>query len=192
MLYWQWFQCSVYIPVDLYITDICCGRFRTVIGGMSFILIFFVSILVLCLAWGSIRHPHSLMSLDPFEQVLPFYIIGFGTVPFLVVGIAAYQANFIQFGLDQLLDAPSIQLSLFIHLAIWSDNAGTTLMTISGAVLSNLRFYLQLYQFYYLPACFPLILILSCWKRQRHKVQGKRWQTILLWSKCCWRNLWSK
>ena len=36
-----------------------------------------------------------------------------------VIGVAGYMANFIQFGLDQLLEAPSEYLGLFIHWAKW-------------------------------------------------------------------------
>ena len=162
---------SVLYPISGFIADVCCGRFRTITISLGFILICLVSALTLSFAWASIRHPHDLISLDPFEQVLPFYVIGSGTILFLVVGTAAYQANFIQFGLDQLLDAPSIQLSLFIHLAIWSDTAGTALTTIGGAVTScptpSVMFKVL---FATIPVlllvCLPLILMLSCWKRR--------------------------
>ena len=36
-----------------------------------------------------------------------------------VIGVAGYMANFIQFGLDQLLEAPSEYLGLFVHWAKW-------------------------------------------------------------------------
>ena len=36
-----------------------------------------------------------------------------------VIGIAGYSANFIQFGLDQLLEAPSRYQGIFVHWAKW-------------------------------------------------------------------------
>ena len=37
-----------------------------------------------------------------------------------VIGQSGYHANLIQFGLDQLLEAPSEYLGLFIHWATWA------------------------------------------------------------------------
>ena len=42
-----------------------------------------------------------------------------------IVGLAGYQANFIQLGLDQLFEAPSPCLGLFIHYAIWAFSLGS-------------------------------------------------------------------
>ena len=170
---------SVLYPISGFIADVCCGRFRTVIIGLCCILIFFLSVVVLGLAWVCIGNPYRLISLDPLKQVITFYIIGFGTLPFLVFGIAAYQANFIQFGLDQMLDAPSIQLSLFIHLAIWSDISGTTLMTICGAVISCPTLSIKLKVLFgtipmLLLVCSPLILIFSCCKHHWFYTEATR------------------
>ena len=41
-------------------------------------------------------------------------------------GLIGYQANFIQLGLDQLLEAPSEYLGLFVHWAKWINNATAT------------------------------------------------------------------
>ena len=44
------------------------------------------------------------------------------------IGVVAYHANFIQFGLDQLMEMPSKSLSLMIHWMIWADNFGFALI----------------------------------------------------------------
>ena len=41
-------------------------------------------------------------------------------------GLIGYQANFIQLGLDQLLEAPSEYLGLFVHWTKWINNATAT------------------------------------------------------------------
>ena len=41
-----------------------------------------------------------------------------------VIGLAGYQANYIQLGLDQLFEAPNHYLGLFIHYASWSFHLG--------------------------------------------------------------------
>ena len=51
-----------------------------------------------------------------------------------VFGFAGYRANIIQFGLDQLLEAPSSSLALFIHWIIWADSIGKLIIQILIAV----------------------------------------------------------
>ena len=51
-----------------------------------------------------------------------------------VIGLTGYQANFIQLGLDQLFEAPSHHLSLFIHYATWSFNIGMTMVAVLNTV----------------------------------------------------------
>ena len=46
-------------------------------------------------------------------------VIGGCAVLFIFIGLAGYQANFIQLGLDQLITAPSEDLALFIHWALY-------------------------------------------------------------------------
>ena len=52
-------------------------------------------------------------------------LIGFVLLPCAILGNAAYQANFIQFGLDQLLEVPNRYLGLFIHYASWAFHMGS-------------------------------------------------------------------
>ena len=42
----------------------------------------------------------------------------------LTIGIGLFEANAIQFGLDQLLEAPTSKLITFIHWYYWSQNVG--------------------------------------------------------------------
>ena len=53
---------------------------------------------------------------------------------FFFFGRVGYQANFIPFGLDQLLEAPSSSLALFIHWVIWADSLGKLIIQIIFAV----------------------------------------------------------
>ena len=160
-------------PVGGFIADVCCGRFKTVIAGLTFMLISVVCIMGTLLGWASLKHRDVLIPLNPLKDVAPFYVFGLGSIPFLVLGLAAYQSNFIQLGLDQLSDAPSIHLSVFIHLAIWSDMLGRAIMTFSGAVvLCKCQEVNKLYIKIPLTApsilfmsCFPFLVVLSCCKR---------------------------
>ena len=69
-----------------------------------------------------------LATVAAFEVVQHFSKVG-AVVPFVVsccylVAVGLYDANAIQFGLDQLLGASSSQLSRFIHWFFWSQHAG--------------------------------------------------------------------
>ena len=50
--------------------------------------------------------------------VLYYYLV-------YTVGLALFQANAIQFGLDQLLEAPTPKLIAFIHWYYWAQNVGS-------------------------------------------------------------------
>ena len=41
------------------------------------------------------------------------------------VGLGLFQANAVQFGLDQLLEAPTPKLIAFIHWYYWAQNVGS-------------------------------------------------------------------
>ena len=41
------------------------------------------------------------------------------------VGLGLFQANAVQFGLDQLLEAPTPKLIAFIHRYYWAQNVGS-------------------------------------------------------------------
>ena len=57
-----------------------------------------------------------------------------------VIGLGLFQANAIQFGLDQLLEAPTPKLIAFIHWYYWAQNVGSLIMfyaTSSGFILTE-------------------------------------------------------
>ena len=53
----------------------------------------------------------------------------FGVTAFMmfVLGFSGFQSNAVQFGLDQLLDACSEELSLFLHWFVWTEYVGVFL-----------------------------------------------------------------
>ena len=72
----------------------------------------------------------ALILVDPYAAFSPWsylktscfivFIALFGA--FFGIGWIIYYANFIQFGLDQLMDASSEYLSLFVHWIMWADS----------------------------------------------------------------------
>ena len=51
---------------------------------------------------------------------------------FTLISLGMFEANIIQFGMDQLLEATSSQLSAFIHWYFWSKHIGQMLMHLLG------------------------------------------------------------
>ena len=49
------------------------------------------------------------------------------------LGIGGFQSNAVQFGLDQLLDASSEELSLFLHWFVWTEHVGELIPRIATA-----------------------------------------------------------
>ena len=86
-----------------------------------------------------------------------------------IIGLAGYQANFIQLGLDQLFEAPSQYLVLFIHYATWTFNFGSLHFIINGYVVKCLG-HEKMFAVVIIQVLIPLLLIvllvISCWKRR--------------------------
>ena len=62
-----------------------------------------------------------------FKTSYHTYLYVVAIILFLVyiVGLGLFQANAIQFGLDQLLEAPTPKLIAFIHWYYWAQNVGS-------------------------------------------------------------------
>ena len=57
---------------------------------------------------------------DILDRVNPIvYIMSGSGLLLAIVGVRGYGANFIQFGLDQLLEAPSQHQAIFVRWAKW-------------------------------------------------------------------------
>ena len=109
----------MFYPLSGFIADVCCGRFKTVVVSL---IIFTISILLFSFTCILLK-VYAIQLVPPFSHnwiLTIFCIILLLSALFIsIIGLAGYQANFIQFGLDQLLEAPSEYLGLFVHWAKW-------------------------------------------------------------------------
>ena len=60
------------------------------------------------------------------ESVAIIILLSFALTLF-IIGLCGFQTNYIQLGLDQLFEAPSEHLGLFIHYAMWAFTFSTML-----------------------------------------------------------------
>ena len=130
----------IFFPVSGFMADVFCGRLRYVmfslvmlllallVASVGFIIIFLTDKHV------GILQPVQLDSL--FDNKLIVLILFLGIVSFLllIIAITGYQANYLQLGLDQMLDAPSRHLALFVHLATWAYNLLATVVVVLFAI----------------------------------------------------------
>ena len=110
-------------PLLGHLADVCLNRYRTikwsfahVIGGKIVVLICALIgiVIMVTTGWNLSKPPYSLLFIIPFIGVL-----------LSIVGIGLYESNIIQFGLDQLLEAPTSKLIAFIHWFYWAQNIGS-------------------------------------------------------------------
>ena len=101
----------VFYPLSGYLADVWCGRFRTIVASLA-LLLFSTALCLGCLL------PWYLFKLSLNNNALLYSLVVISLFV-SIIGIAGYGANFIQFGLDQLLESPSHHQALFAHWAKW-------------------------------------------------------------------------
>ena len=120
------------------------------------------------------------------------YVIGGASAFFvLALGLAGFTSNIVQFGLDQLLDAPSNKLGAFVHMYVWANRIGYTafdmIFSIKHCYLSsNEHFPLTNGLLHALPVgCFVVLLaliILNCFTHRlfnKERVKYNPYKMIL-------------
>ena len=107
-------------PYVGHITDVYLTRYRSLKCSFILLIVAFCTALVFlgfCFAIADIlnftAHPKAL-----YIPICVIYVV-------YIVGLGLFQANVIQFGLDQLLEAPTPKLIAFIHWYYWAQNVGS-------------------------------------------------------------------
>ena len=122
-------------PLLGYIADVCLTRYRTIkcslimlivgctIAGMleSFICILLTPI-------ESLNNIKLFHQIKTYIEITPVLLI----LALITTGVGLFEANAIQFGLDQLLEAPTPKLIAFIHWYYWTHNAVQLVVTYLG------------------------------------------------------------
>ena len=158
----------MFYPLSGFIADVCCGRLKTVVVSLVFLLFSYISALLCWFVLVNIEHHLSLNHIS-LQRIL---VSTFGTIAVIsfIVGIVGYQANFIQLGLDHLFEAPSRYLGLFIHYAVWTFQLGSLLLILIlpimlclGKMEKNIVFAPPITTF---TLFYIVLLCVSIWKRR--------------------------
>ena len=123
-------------PFAGFLADICCGRYRVIAISLCLLAcgMAFMSLDSIFLLKRYVAHP-----LQPPHQRnagLFFSTAAIGLL-LLVTGFAGYEANFIQFGIDQLTEAPNEYLGLFVHWVEWFTMMGATFAQFTFSMIGH-------------------------------------------------------
>ena len=150
---------QMFYPVAGWLADARFGRHKVIQTGLW------------CMWMGQCALSATLLLFQLLQGRYPAYHLAFmyGLFPtaFVIinVGLAGFQANIIQFGIDQMLDASGEQLSAFIHWYYWSTFVG-------GATFSVvLKRFIPIYTLYVVEAGINVLLLsvaLLCWYKLKN------------------------
>ena len=154
-----------FFPLSGYIADVHCGRLRTILFSM---------ILTLCCIIIFVPCHYLFLTLLSKSNVycIIYSIVSSFSLVTMTLAIAGYCANYIQFGLDQLLEAPSHYQALYVHWAKWSFDLMSTVIvfvTVFASISKTYSiyqhpsiFFVSLFGFI---ITFLVLCVFSFWKR---------------------------
>ena len=167
----------LFYPLAGWLADVRWGRYTTVINSLYFIF-WSVIIMVPMIAMPLIASIPVFISesgISSNVQIATTVIVSvvFGLpvlsgVILLICSLVAFSANVIQFGIDQLRDAPTDDSVLYIYWYVWTGYLGSLLLRVPFAATSNESEGLQVAS---MPIAFvPLLLgITLCLKCHKNK-----------------------
>ena len=129
----------IFYPLSGFIADVFCGRLKMVKSSLVVLLMFIILIAIIFLIAKTMKH-HNFYSFTHDQGIL-MSILACLSLLLFIIGLVGYQANIIQLGLDQLFEAPSQYLGLFIHYATWIFHSGALpwITIIPQLICINLR-----------------------------------------------------
>ena len=110
-------------PLVGHLTDVYLTRYHSLKWSFSFLIL---AIGMGAIYVGSVIAVSIIKMIYVFQSRLAYmYVVTIILFLFYTVGLGLFQANAIQFGLDQLLEAPTPKLIAFIHWYYWAQNVGS-------------------------------------------------------------------
>ena len=167
----------VFYPLAGFLADVRWGRYTTVKNSLCFLFwsIVLISVLAGLALLGST--PLWFISYSTTQTITVAMLFVVFSLPVLsgailfLCSIIAFNANVIQFGLDQLHDAPAESLKLYIHWYVWTNQVGLFLLRLPSASLFDDSLKIIAY------ASSPVLVILAlillgvtlCLERYKHR-----------------------
>ena len=124
----------LFYPLVGLVTDVYFTRYKAVLASTVVQIVTNGLGVVVSLVWTLLWYCNSnLVTAGNHQEHFVNVTLGiFGLLFILpmIVGLGIFEANAIQFGMDQLLEEPSEKISTFIHWYYWSIGMGVSLMTL--------------------------------------------------------------
>jgi peptide/histidine transporter 3/4 len=138
------------LPVAGWLADTHTGRYKVIRGS---VWIMWIATVLTVISSVIAQLAHDFVSVDKNVQLV--------LIVFMAVGFGAYQANIIQFGMDQLYDALSTEIQSFIVWYVWTVLSGGIIVDVISACLSQ---HYMMIRLLYVSAnlSLALILLLCC------------------------------
>ena len=109
-------------PLLGYIADVCLTRYRTLKCSFIFLIVGGTIGLLLSFVFISASLTEIKISLSSEAKSYLYVIPVLPIIALVTTGVGLFEASAIQFGLDQLLEAPTPKLIAFIHWYYWTHN----------------------------------------------------------------------
>ena len=114
-------------PLLGYIADVCLTRYRTLKCSLIFLIVVYTIALIVSLVILPVSLTEMLEQRSVFNNYKNYVhtALAVSAIPLIALittGVGLFEANAIQFGLDQLLEAPTPKLIAFIHWYYWTQN----------------------------------------------------------------------
>ena len=112
-------------PLLGYIADVCLTRYRTLKYSFIFLIVGCTIGLLLFILFISVNLTEMFEKrsiLNGNKGHILASIPGIPVIALITTGVGLFEANALQFGLDQLLEAPTPKLIAFIHWYYWTHN----------------------------------------------------------------------
>ena len=114
-------------PLLGYIADVCLTRYRTLKCSLIFLIVgctigLIVFLVILPVSLTEMVEQRSLYNKYKNYVHTALAVSAIPLIAWITTGVGLFEANAIQFGLDQLLEAPTPKLIAFIHWYYWTQN----------------------------------------------------------------------
>ena len=123
ILTYNLFQGLAYLlyPVCGWISEVCFSNFKMI--KWSFIILLASSVTIVTIMIFSVTHPSYQIATYIYGHIIEVILLLITTA-----GLGMFESNAIQFGMDQMLEASSEQLSSFIHWYFWCAHIGPLIL----------------------------------------------------------------
>ena len=105
----------IFYPFSGFIADVCCGRYKIVMISLTLVLLSFLLLGIACILGfhmeeSNIKFGLNYTHVPQYEETISVIILASLALVLFITALGGYQANYIQLGLDQLLEAPNEHL----------------------------------------------------------------------------------